>query len=84
MQNTEDPCAQKVPRAIDDEFLQEKLLELTRCGEAGRLARIEGLPFDKAEIIQLEYCSKKIYFDVIKHNFDYLNTKNFKTLKNKK
>ncbi|XP_044753735.1 dynein regulatory complex subunit 3-like [Coccinella septempunctata] len=57
MQNIEDPCAQKIPRAIDDEFLQEKLLELTRCGETGRLARIEGLPFEKAEIIHLDYCN---------------------------
>lgn len=62
MQKTEDPCSNKIPRAIDDEFLQDKLLELTQCGESGRLARNEGLPFDKADVIHLEYCSKKNCF----------------------
>ncbi|KAL3285156.1 hypothetical protein HHI36_019277 [Cryptolaemus montrouzieri] len=55
MQKKQDPCAHKFPRAIDDEFLQEKLLELTQHGEAGRLARNEGLPFDKAEVLYLDY-----------------------------
>ncbi|KAK9877925.1 hypothetical protein WA026_020148 [Henosepilachna vigintioctopunctata] len=57
MQNDENVCPQRVPRAIDDEFIQKKLLELTERGEAGRLARNEGLPFDKADAINLDYCN---------------------------
>lgn len=52
------PCKKKAPRVINNIILQTSIHEQCGKGEAGRLAREEGVPFNEVEHLRLEYLSK--------------------------
>lgn len=53
-----DPCAKREPQVIDHHMIEKCLEEQGLKGEAGRLARLEGIPWDEVEKIRLEFMSK--------------------------
>ncbi|KAI4471540.1 protein phosphatase 1 regulatory subunit sds22-related [Holotrichia oblita] len=50
-----DPCAKREPQVIDHYMIEKCLEEQGLKGEAGRLARLEGIPWDEVEKIRLEF-----------------------------
>lgn len=52
-----DPCKEKEPKVINNKLIQRCVQEQYPSGEAGRLAREEGVPLDEIEHLRLEYLS---------------------------
>ncbi|GJQ79697.1 hypothetical protein Trydic_g5844 [Trypoxylus dichotomus] len=50
-----DPCAKREPQVIDHHMIEKCLEEQGLKGEAGRLARLEGIPWDEVEAIRLQF-----------------------------
>lgn len=50
-----DPCLEARPRVINSVLLERCIDEQLPPGEAGRLARIDGVSFDEVTQIRLEY-----------------------------
>ncbi|KAF2879918.1 hypothetical protein ILUMI_26247 [Ignelater luminosus] len=50
-----DRCKQEEPKVIDNAMLEKCIEEQGPTGEAGRLAREEGIPLDEVEQIRLEF-----------------------------
>lgn len=55
-----DPCAKQEPQVIDHYMIEKCLEEQGLKGEAGRLARLEGIPWNEVEKIRLEFMSSYI------------------------
>lgn len=52
-----DPCKEKEPGVINNSMLEKCIKEQYPTGEAGRLAREEGVPLNEVESLRLEYLS---------------------------
>lgn len=52
-----DPCKESLPGVINNAMLEKCVRKQFPSGEAGRLAREEGIPLDEVECLRLEYLS---------------------------
>lgn len=57
-----DRCKKGEPKVIDNQMLANCIEEQGPTGEAGRLAREEGVPLDEIEQLRLEFLSLFHYF----------------------
>lgn len=73
-----DRCKQEEPKVIDNAILEKCIEEQGPTGEAGRLAREEGIPLDEVEQIRLEFLSRisRIYEYNLNNELNFRNHKN--------